>query len=405
MDIKYNKLQQLAVRLQYHASLFRTFWDWSSIEFSDQISTACVSFDKLSGTPIQILLNEQFWNSLDEESQAFVIAHELMHILLNHGARYKADKYNLTKVNIAEDIVIDHMLEDYLYFNRAILNPFLRNDISWIDTVFPNRIDVLSNQSTDYYYNLLPDNLTTEFDTVELSAEDIEDFLESTGIRDMAESDSTFSQVLSEEAGTGKGAAIQLQKKHIKPKKKWESVVKEWESRHIRFITKKVERWDRVNRRFQDILATMMNCKLPTNIEIADDYIDKSKLDVFFFLDSSGSCYDLKDRFYAAAKSLDPKRFRLRTFAFDTSVVELDLSSGKFYGGGGTRFDIIENKIQSIMRNENIRKYPHVWCISDGYGNSVTPQKPERWNWFLTKGHTKRYIHEKSRVFNLEDYE
>lgn len=407
--MQYNKLSSLAIRLQYHSELFRTFWDWSDINFTDSIPTACVEFDSSLGTPIQISINPSFWDSLDAESQAFVIAHELMHILLNHGVRYKPDKYDIRKVNIAEDIVIDHMLEDYLSFNRQILHPFLQNQICWIDTVFPNRSDILKDQTVNYYYDKLPTdyNGISEFDIHKFSetAEAVEEFLKATGIKDMAEMDDIISNVLSQAAGTGKGGAIQLQKKHVKPKQKWESVVKEWEAMATKFTIKHVERWDRYNRRFQDVLSSMSDVKLPTTVDMLDDYIEKNRLDVFFFLDVSGSCYSYKDRFYAAAKSLDPKRFNLRLFSFDTQVTALDIDKWKVYGGGGTRFDIIEQKVQEVIKKDGLKKYPHVWNLSDGYGNSVHPEKPERWNWFMTKGFSKQYVHPKSKIYKLEDFE
>jgi hypothetical protein len=75
----------------------------------------------------------------------------------------------------------------------------------------------------------------------------------------------------------------------------------------------------------------MSDVKLPTTVDMLDDYIEKNRLDVFFFLDVSGSCYSYKDRFYAAAKSLDPKRFNLRLFSFDTQVTALDINKWKVY--------------------------------------------------------------------------
>lgn len=407
--MQYNNLNSLAIRLQYHSELFRTFWDWADINFTDDIPTACVEFDSALGTPIQISINNTFWSTLDAESQAFVVAHELMHILLNHGARYKPDKYDLRKVNIAEDIVIDHMLEDYLSFNRQILHPFLQNDICWIDTVFPNRTDILKDQTVQYYYDKLPENYAgvSEFDMHKFAdnSQDIQDFLDYTSIQDMAEVDEVFSNIISQAAGTGKSGAITLQKKHVKPKKKWESVVKEWEAMSLKFTFNKVDRWDRTSRRFSDILSKTPEIKLPTTVEMSDDFIEKNRINVFFFLDVSGSCLSYKDRFYTAAKSLDPKRFNLRLFSFDTSVKELNLHDWKVYGGGGTRFDIIENKIQQIIKDEGLKKYPFVWNLSDGYGTDVRPEKPERWSWFMTKGFSQRYVHPKSKVYKLEDYE
>jgi len=42
--------------------------------------------------------------------------------------------------------------------------------------------------------------------------------------------------------------------------------------------------------------------------------------------------------------------------------------------------------------------------ITDGYGNYVHPEKPERWYWFLSHNY-KAYIPAKSKTFMLSDYE
>jgi hypothetical protein len=56
------------------------------------------------------------------------------------------------------------------------------------------------------------------------------------------------------------------------------------------------------------------------------------------------------------------------------------------------------------MQAEN-KKYPHaVFLITDGMGNSVTPQHSNRWFWFLSANH-KNYIPKDSKVFMLKDYE
>ena len=124
---------------------------------------------------------------------------------------------------------------------------------------------------------------------------------------------------------------------------------------------------------------------------------------MWFFLDTSGSCYHLKDRFFAAAASLPERRFNVRLFCFDTAVQETTLASGKIYGGGGTSFRIIEKHIQGEISSKGC-KYPEVFVISDGYGDLVSPQHPSKWHWLLTDNGTKDYISKKSSVHELKDY-
>lgn len=162
------------------------------------------------------------------------------------------------------------------------------------------------------------------------------------------------------------------------------------------------ERWERVNPRYSQIISNEIH--LPTNCKVLEEYKEKNKIDVFFFLDTSGSCINLKDRFFKAAKSLDPKKFNIRLFCFDTMVQETTLESGRVWGGGGTSFSIIERHIQSVITSEK-KKYPKaVFLVTDGMGDNVIPEKPERWYWFLSYNY-KQYIPAKSKTFMLSDYE
>jgi hypothetical protein len=131
---------------------------------------------------------------------------------------------------------------------------------------------------------------------------------------------------------------------------------------------------------------------------------EQKKITVFFFMDTSGSCWGLKDRFFRAARSLPPEKFDIRLFCFDTQVQETDIESGRIYGGGGTAFDIIESKIQTTCRNEKI-KYPKaVWIMTDGMGSRVNPEKPDRWYWFLSHDY-RYYIPKESSIHMLKDFE
>jgi hypothetical protein len=163
-------------------------------------------------------------------------------------------------------------------------------------------------------------------------------------------------------------------------------------------------RWDRTAPRYSEILNSN-EFYLPSDNWMINEFKKKDKIDVFFFLDISGSCYHLKNRFFKAARSLDPKRFKIHLYSFDTRVHELDIKSNQIYGGGGTAFHIIENCIQEYMR-ANKKKYPHsVWIITDGYGNNVTPEIPNRWHWFLTSDHYGGYVHKDSHKHLLKDYD
>ena len=94
-------------------------------------------------------------------------------------------------------------------------------------------------------------------------------------------------------------------------------------------------------------------------------------------------------------------------FCFDTRVFKLsdeDIAAGKLYGFGGTYFHILEEYIKQEIKKEN-KKYPDaVFVITDGMGDNVYPQIPQRWYWFLSADYTY-CIPNKSHKFMLENFE
>ena len=146
----------------------------------------------------------------------------------------------------------------------------------------------------------------------------------------------------------------------------------------------------------------MPDLMLPSDFD--DDKIKYEKIDVWFFCDTSGSCLHFKERFFNAARSLSPEKFKLRLFSFDTEVYDADISTGKLYGGGGTKFDIMEQRIQKEIKNKNI-KYPSaVFVITDGFGNALQVQHPKRWYWFLSHNY-RTCIPKNSNIYLLSQFE
>ena len=89
--------------------------------FTQDISTAAIKFNK-NGDFLEFVFNYDFWKSLDANNKLFVICHEAMHVILNHGHRSK-DSENKNAANVAMDIVVNHLLIDRFGFIREkILN-------------------------------------------------------------------------------------------------------------------------------------------------------------------------------------------------------------------------------------------------------------------------------------------
>jgi hypothetical protein len=405
---------EIAKNLQDHHYFFRAFWDIGDIHITqdDTCSTAHIAFDS-SGESIRLVINEIFWNSLNEHSRMFLICHEMLHIILQHGKRFTETfgKYPECKfVNVAADVVINEMLCDSFGFRRQDLDERLQNKGCWYDTIFPNNTNLIHRNPTEYYFNILlqtPDKSPEVFEMdqhIIMSDEELKgvhDKLLESGIRETI--DSNFVDALGPEKmesngtlfGTGNWSNVSVVKRKVQ---KWETVIKKWENFHSKSDIILTERWERVSPRYSQL---MNGIHLPTECNILKPNKTKDKIDIFFFLDTSGSCIQLKNRFFSAAASIDPDKFNIRLFCFDTAVRETTLKSKQVYGGGGTSFVIIEQAIQKCSK----KKYPKaVFIISDGYGDLVKPQYPERWHWFLTTNYT-HCINPKSNVYKLSDYE
>lgn len=408
---------EIAKSLQNHHYFFRAFWDIGApiIEKSAELPTAAISFD-MAGESLNLHINEDFWNSINETTKNFVICHEMCHVILQHGKRFKdclGNNSAMERMNIATDVVINEMLCSSFKFNRSELDERLQKEGCWFDTIFPNKTIAL-NESSEYYFNLLesegiPKNKPFSIDVHKVLSDKEVDMMQKklseSGICDSIDEKflkSFSNDIDSIRSAVGTGTWQTLSNIAVKKKQKWETVIKKWESMHTTEKYDCVERWDRVNPRYSQIVGKSVH--LPTQSNTIDEYKEQSKIDVFFFLDTSGSCINLASRFFKAAKSLNPNKFNIRLFCFDTKVEETSLKSNKIYGGGGTSFSIIENKIQSIIKSEN-KKYPKaVFVITDGYGNSVNPEKPEKWYWFLSSNYTS-FIPIKSKKYKLSDFE
>jgi hypothetical protein len=147
--------------------------------------------------------------------------------------------------------------------------------------------------------------------------------------------------------------------------------------------------WNRSPRKMQSVYPDVI---LPT-IE------DQEKEDIFFAIDSSGSIDRNALTLFVDVVRNTPKHFRCRAITFDTMCYEYDIKRGEQpKGGGGTAFNIIEKYIQ-----DNFKKYPKaIFVLTDGEGNHVDPQHPDRWCWLLYSYCQTRYIGN-MKHYNIKD--
>lgn len=389
----------LLFSLEEHHAIFHRLWRIGRPKFSSDIDTAAVQFDK-TGRFVAFLFNPDFWSSLDAYNKMFVICHECLHLILNHGVRIKDSSFsNVTACNQCLDVVVNQLLVDSFNFDKdKIANC---EGYCWIETVFPDQV-VPKDESFEYYYNLYEKSYGDGFPSDKICTVDehgsLEEFDNSLPVKEAGKELSEFEKNSLLPAfkhmgvkGTSSWATVFAEKKI---KKKWESVIKNW-SINRKSSFKDLEQWARLNRR----LSLMPNdLSLPSDMEVEDPLPER--LRVQFFLDSSGSCWGLKDRFFSAALSLDERVFDVDLFCFDVSVHRVDLREKLVVGGGGTLFSSIEEFVTGQD------KYPEaVFVVTDGCGGKVSPRFPERWHWFLTGKECARFIPKGSSLYDLSDFE
>jgi len=446
---------EISMALEGHHAVFYKLWQMGKPVFNEDLPTAAVQFDEM-GEFVYFHFNPTFWQRLDFNSKLFVICHEALHIILNHGIRIRDAGINQRAANSALDIVVNHNLIRGFGFDRNKIDNVIKtifkqmaieenkpwgpeqetqSGLCWVDTVFRDKKPMpKDDEMFEYYYNLFekmygdgapgddeagPGQSGGSLDDHSmmggqqsdawgkvidnLSNELTED--EKKPLKSMV--DKHFQNPPKDEknqqAGTGTGGRwVFAGIGKVLKKKKWETVINKWASKYLIKKDKDAEQWARIHRRLTFLPRDMF---LPSDMEVEEHENEKKKIKVFFFLDTSGSCWGFKDRFFAAAESLPTERFDVRLFCFDTVVKETTLASKKIYGGGGTSFYILEQHIQAVMNQENC-KYPEaVFVITDGYGDSIRPQKPAGWYWFISHGGTKNYIDKDCNFFRLEDYE
>jgi hypothetical protein len=146
---------RLSSLLEDRHSIFYKFWEVGKPYFTRSIPNACVQWDAKSGKLVAFLFNPDFWAWLDDYSRLFVIAHEMLHIILRHGLRTKDCKRPYLS-NIGLDVVVNHLLVKKFGFNRKKVKG--ADDLCWTNTVFDDNPHysgskpIEKDKAFEYYY-------------------------------------------------------------------------------------------------------------------------------------------------------------------------------------------------------------------------------------------------------------
>ena len=400
-----DEISELSFHLQKHHAIFHRFFNVGTPIFDTSLPTAAVYAERGTGKFLYLKINPIFWRGLSLNQKLFIIAHECLHLILNHLTRLSADHgADQTIANYAADLVVNHACVDRFNFKRSEIDP--ENKYCWIDSFFKPEDDISSGETMEYYYDQLiqkaeKNELNTKPQLVDgheqLSPEEIDEILKQWG-------DTLTSEELQSLRGWLEGQGVDGLWNHYKAnpvkKKKWETIIKKWAFKTMGKKEKMHDQWARMARRFAFLKYNDMF--LPSEMEVDEVHREKHKIDVFFWLDTSGSCHHLAERFFTAAKTLPEERFNIRLFCFHDYVVEVKITDDKVHMGGGTRFDIIEARIQQHVKEGG--KYPTSFVITDGYASPFECEKPEMWHWFLSEDY-KTAIPDGSKIYMLEDFE
>jgi predicted metal-dependent peptidase len=404
---------EISLALEDHHALFYELWHMGRPCFTDDIETAAVRF-AAEGEFIEFVFNPDYWNSLTVYERLFVISHECLHVVLNHGVR--TTRHNdAPRINTALDIVVNHLLVNSFGFDRTRIRD--EDVLCWTDTVFkndPKVAEIPTNESYEYYFQKIPESMVIEVYTIDdhsMMRGEVDKIIGKLNDRLTSEEKNSIKDVIKkhfvqesdtndERGGSGCGGWSFIKVEPVAQKRKWESVILKWSLKYMRDGLDEHEQWAKMARRFELLPQDIF---LPSEME--DDSKDFDRIPIHLYMDTSGSCIRYKERFFRAALSLPKDRFVVRLFCFDTRVEETTLASKKIYGGGGTAFDIIERNIQTVIKTEKSAYPEGVFLITDGKGSPVIPQFPERWHWFMTRNASSTYVPNKSKTYKLDNFE
>jgi hypothetical protein len=411
MDVRKEEFYELMQELSIFHNVFLALWKMSNPVFVDYLPTAAVTFDK-DGKCLNFLFNPDFWDSIDTYTKSFVVCHECLHVILNHGVRSKGSIPQLA--NVALDVAVNHMLVNNFNFDRSKIADWEK--YCWIDTVFKDEkySFVTQYENFEYYYDILSKNVTIiDISNVSLVdghgslPEDIQDIIDEIEGQ-LSEEDIKDFKKKSDGGGEGRvgeiltsGDATDIFKeKQRKTSKFWSKVLKDIK---IKTVIKTQASFVFKNRRLANLNPSFM---IPNDYET--EVVGVIKPDIHLYLDCSGSCSKLRKVFFDLGKTIDPQKYNIRLFSRTTEVKEMFKNKDGVYIvnsiGGSDDFRCIEKHIQQELKKGKIKHYPIVIHFTDGgdcSGVMVKPAKPERWYWML-HGNNKQWIpKECENVYNI----
>jgi predicted metal-dependent peptidase len=410
---------EIAASLEDYHKMFFVFFELADVFFTD-IPTAAICFPR-QGKP-EMQLGKKFWEGLTPREKLFVVCHECMHVMLDHGVRNGLNVKGATPelVNIAQDITINEMIVDLFGFDRNDLRDWKK--YCWIDTCFKAPQLIARNETFLYYLEKLikdpppstgdggPSTLDEhsdhreETETEKKNRQQVAETLaEELDVGDLEKIIKALPEQIGNEgaagqlAGSAAGALEKVIKKKVKKLKiRFAHLIRKLKKTSMKMVEKDVETFTHRDRRFNNIMKNS-EVALPGKNAVERPVADRLLTAVF--MDVSGSCMSYFDTFQNVFLAFDEERMIFDTllYFFDQRVQPVKVGDAIMIGGG-TSFKIIERECLELERTRG--RYPDcVVVITDGYGDTVEPKAASKWVWLLTPGSTREYVPSKSRVF------
>ena len=407
ISVKNEKISNAIIYLHNKSELkyFAVFLYNVHIIRNDNVRTAGVIITNRG--PIMVY-NDDFFNSLTEKQCAFVLIHEVFHLIHNHNRRLKNcdnDIANIATDGIINDIIIK---DENINFNVNVLDNVILMDKDYCGEHISepyyewlyNKTDFNVDENNYIKYKKL--NFTDErgknvdinkyfFDTHKISISDIKDELYKNNIEDAEEVDDEIKDVIIE------------------------NIINDIKNRGYESdnITKHINLLRKTNRNYmKEIISYITNMSQGINKELTYSRLNrkgifglkgyrKSNNNINCILDVSGS---MDGYFEIALSTLFKRNITINLIQCDIHVTNFsvikndkELQNIEIKGLGGTT---LQPGIDFITNNKELNKYPTI-IITDGFCDNLNTEKLKYKTLLLTTNITPN-INGKCKVIKIE---
>ena len=389
---------KVRVSLNRISSIFYALAQLGTVYLDNNVPTFSLSYNT-DGYALDWRINLRFWKHLTREQKQFFICHECLHFLLEHGKRLDLDD---PISNIAADIVVNEMLfADFSFSKEDLGNLYFQ--LCLVETICPEvgygfpvehyvkELKKLQEQGEDGdLLGFAPSNHISghkkeRMDIIDQKVKrSFEELLDKSS-RTERQKFQKHTHAIQATAGTESGGLIQsvCVNSNTKAQNRWLRVIKEKVSS---FSTK--ESWAVLNRRIAFFKTDVF---IPTEFE---EESNNGRINLLFYIDSSGSCWDFAQRFVQAAETIPRSKFNVEIFTFDVDVYPY--TKNTVFGGGGT-------SLQAVVDHAQSRSFKAAFVLTDGEGSAAFPKEKKKWSWFITEDGTSSFIFG-GGVYPLSEY-